>query len=97
MYQEQENNQISNLYNVKVINKTNEELSVHLRLINRPGTLRMVGQETLSVPRQGVAQGAVFIVFDRNDIHQMSTEVEVGVYAGDELMETVETSFLGQS
>jgi cytochrome c oxidase accessory protein FixG len=97
MYQEQENNQISNLYNVKIINKTNEALSVHLRLINRPGTLRMVGQETLPVPRRGTAQGAMFVVFDRDDIKQMSIDVEVGVYVGDELLETVETSFLGPS
>ena len=95
MYQEQENNQISNLYNVKVINKTNEALSVHLRLTDKPGTLRMVGQETLAVPRQGTGQGAMFIVFDRDDLRQMSTDVEVGVYAGDELLETVETTFLG--
>ena len=95
MYQEQENNQISNLYNVKVINKTNEALSVHLRLMDKQGTLRMVGQETLAVPRQGTGQGAMFIVFDRDDLRQMSTDVEVGVYAGDELLETVETTFLG--
>ena len=63
MYQEQENNQISNLYNVKVINKTNEALSVHFRLMDKQGTLRMVGQETLAVPRQGTGQGAMFIVF----------------------------------
>ncbi len=95
LYQEQENNQISNLYNIKVINKTNEALSVRLRLMNEPGTLRMVGQETLSVPRQGTGQGAMFVVFDRDDIKQMSTDVEVGVYVGDELLETVNTSFLG--
>lgn len=95
MYQEQGDGQISNLYNVKVINKTNEDLSLHLRLTNEQGTLRMVGQEALRVARQGTAQGAMFIVLDRDDIHQMSTDVEVGVYSGDELLETVETSFLG--
>ena len=95
MYQEQENNQISNLYNVKVINKTNQGLSVYFRLMNEQGTLRMVGQEELHVARQGTAQGAMFIVLDRDDIHQMSTRMKVGVYSGDELLETVKTSFLG--
>ena len=95
MYQEQENNQISNLYNIKIINKTNEGLPIHLELMGEPGELRMVGQGDLFVERQGVAQGAIFLVFDRDDIQQMRTEVKVGVYSGDELLETVKTSFLG--
>lgn len=95
MYQEQDDGRISNLYNVKVINKTNQDLTVHLELLNESGELRMVGQEALNVPRQGTAQGAMFILLKREDIRQMSTDVEVGVYAGDELLETVETSFLG--
>lgn len=95
MYQEQANNQISNLYNVKIINKTNEGLPIHLKLMGEQGELRMVGQDELFVERQGVAQGAMFIVLNRNDIHQMSTKVKVGVYAGEELLETVKTSFLG--
>lgn len=95
MYQEQENDQISNLYNVKVINKTNEDLTVHLRMMEGGGTLRMVGQEELLVTRQGTAQGAMFILLNREDIQRMSTDMKIGVYAGDELLETVETSFLG--
>ncbi|MGB3779478.1 MAG: cytochrome c oxidase accessory protein CcoG [Tunicatimonas sp.] len=95
MYQEQGNNQISNLYNIKIINKTNEGLPIHLELMGESGELRMVGEDNLFVERQGVAQGAIFLVFDRDDLHQMSTKVKVGVYSGDELMEKVTTSFLG--
>ncbi len=95
MYQEQENNQVSNLYNIKIINKTNEGLPIRLELLSEVGELRMVGKDNLFVERQGVAQGAIFLVFDRNDLHQMSTKVIVGVYSGDELLETVKTSFLG--
>ena len=95
LYQEQENNQISNLYNIKIINKTNEGLPIRLELLGEAGELRMVGNDDLFVERQGVAQGAIFLMFDRRDIQQMKTEVEVGVYSGDELLETVKTSFLG--
>ena len=95
LYQEQDNNQISNLYNVKVINKTNQQLPIQLVLLNEQGELKMVGNNDLSVEPQGTAEGALFLVFDRADIQQMSTNVEVGVYSDGELLETVETSFLG--
>ncbi|WKN41136.1 cytochrome c oxidase accessory protein CcoG [Tunicatimonas pelagia] len=95
MYQEQDNGQISNLYNIKIINKTNEDLSIHLRLMDERGELRMVGQEYLELAQQGTAQSAVFVILNRDDIQQMKTDIKVGVYAGDELLETVETSFLG--
>ncbi len=95
MYQEQDDGRISNLYNVKIINKTNNDLSVHLRLMDEQGELRMVGQETLEVAQQGTAQSAVFVILNRDDVQQMKTDIKVGVYAGDELLETVETSFLG--
>ena len=95
LYQEQENNQISNLYTIKVINKTNQDLPLRFELIGDRGELKMVGDGELLVKQQGVAQGAAFIIFHRDDIHRMSTEVAVQVYSGDELLETVKTSFLG--
>ncbi|WKN31589.1 cytochrome c oxidase accessory protein CcoG [Porifericola rhodea] len=95
LYQDQGNNKISNLYNLKIINKTNQSMPIHLKLHEEKGSLQMVGNEQLFLEKQGLAESALFIIFDKNDLQQMKTEIHLGVYSGDKLLETVETNFLG--
>lgn len=95
LYQDQGDHKISNLYNVKIINKTNRAMPVHLQILGEAGQIKMVGNEVLRVEKQGVAESAFFIIFDRSEVHQMKTSVKIGVYHEDELIETVNSNFLG--
>ena len=45
MFQETENGFISNLYNVKVVNKSGDALDLTFKLINYNGEIKMVGQD----------------------------------------------------
>lgn len=94
LYQEQEDGRISNLYNIKIINKTNEEIPLELRLIDSPGEIRLVGQQ-LAVEQQGVNEQAIFIIMDRKDIHSLKSKINLGIYSNGELIETVSTNFMG--
>jgi len=94
LFQEQDNGMVSNLYNVKLINKTYEAVPVELRLINQEGEIKMVGTG-LEVGKEGVAEAAMFIYLPRSEIKKMKTKVKVGVYSNGELLETVSTTFLG--
>ena len=95
LYQDQGDGKISNLYNIKIINKTNNPLPIHLELISDQGEIQMVGNEELMLEKQGVAESALFLIFDREQIKEMKTSVTIGVYSGDELIEEVDTYFLG--
>ncbi len=94
LYQEREDGRISNLYQIKLVNKTNEDLNITFRLLRPKGELQMVGND-LVLEKQGMGEGALFVIIDPSDLAKMSSEIEVGVYSGDELIETVETKFLG--
>jgi len=95
LYQDQGDNKVSNLYNIKIINKTNNAMPIHLELMDGEGTIKMVGNEQLQVSEQGVVESALFLIYDRSNIEQMKTPVTIGVYSGDELIEKVDTYFLG--
>ena len=95
LYQDQGDNKISNLYNIKIINKTNEAMPIHLELLDENGSIKMVGNEELQVDEQGVVESALFLIYDRSNIEQMKMPVTIGVYSGDELIEEVDTYFLG--
>lgn len=95
LYQDQGDNKVSNLYNIKIINKTNNAMPIHLELLDGEGTIKMVGNEQLQVGEQGVVESALFLIYDRSNIEQMKTPVTIGVYSGEELIEKVDTYFLG--
>ncbi|MDW3193907.1 MAG: cytochrome c oxidase accessory protein CcoG [Cytophagales bacterium] len=94
LYQEQAENKVSNLYNFKVVNKTLEEVPFEFRLENVNGEIKMVG-DLLPVDGQSIGEGAMFIHLDRSALTGMSTKIEIGVYAEDEKLETINTTFLG--
>lgn len=95
LYQDQGDNKISNLYNIKIINKTNHAMPIHLELLDENGSIKMVGNEELQIDEQGVVESALFLIYERSNIEQMKTPVTIGVYSGDELIEKVDTYFLG--
>jgi cytochrome c oxidase accessory protein FixG len=95
LYQDQGDNKISNLYNIKIINKTNKDMPIHLELMDEKGSIQMVGNENFYLEKQGVAESALFVIFDKNDLQKMKTEIHIGVYSEDKLIEKVKTNFLG--
>ncbi|MEX2597452.1 MAG: cytochrome c oxidase accessory protein CcoG [Salibacteraceae bacterium] len=94
MYQKQEDGRISNLYNFKVINKANDDINVRFELLEKQGEIKLVG--TLDeVKKQEIMEGALFVILENNSREGLKTPVEIGVYNGDKLLETVSTNFMG--
>ncbi|MCB0814512.1 MAG: cytochrome c oxidase accessory protein CcoG, partial [Flavobacteriales bacterium] len=94
LFQEQEDGRISNLYNFKVVNKTNHDIPIEFRLMDMPGEVKLIGRD-VELERAKLAEGELFIVLDRDQLQGMKTKVKVGVYSGDKLIEEVSTSFVG--
>ncbi|MEP4533454.1 MAG: cytochrome c oxidase accessory protein CcoG [Cyclobacteriaceae bacterium] len=94
MYQDRPDGTVTNLYQVKMVNKTNESHPVEFKLIEPKGKIEMVG-DNINLEIQGIGAGAFFIVVNPEDLDGISTNVKVGVYSEGELIETVKTRFLG--
>ncbi|HEY4650916.1 MAG TPA: cytochrome c oxidase accessory protein CcoG [Pontibacter sp.] len=94
LYQKTEQGHIKNLYNISVINKTNHDIPLTLKLIGKEGTIEVVGSK-LILPAQGIAEGVFFTEIAKEHLTGMNSKIEIGVYHGDELITTTETKFLG--
>jgi len=92
-FQELPGDKISNLYNIKLINKTNKQIQVHLQIQSGPGELKLVGKE-LVIPAQGTAQTSAFIILNQSEIKKTKTAIQIGVYSGKKELETVSTTFI---
>jgi cytochrome c oxidase accessory protein FixG len=95
LYQEQPGNCISNLYNIKLVNKTRDSLPVTLKIESDSGSIKMIGKEQILVNKGAVASGEFFVILNRNQIKKRKTRLTIGVYSKGKKLETVETSFLG--
>ncbi len=94
MYQEREDGMITNLYQLKMVNKTNEGKNIHLELLEPSGEVVMVGSD-IRLEAQGIGEGAFFVAIDPNNLEKMSTKITIGVHGDGELVEKVKTKFLG--
>ena len=96
MYQDQGEGKISNLYNIKIINKTNNAFTLDLKLLDRDlqGEIKLVGNELL-IEKQGSIEQAMFVILEKDKLEKLKTPIDIGVYDGERLVETVTTNFMG--
>ena len=94
MYQEVGQNHFTNLYTVKVLNKTFNDLPLRLELLEPEGTLTMVGG-AIKVSGQDKSEGAFFVDLSGDILDGTETKLKIAVHSGDRLLETVKTSFMG--
>jgi cytochrome c oxidase accessory protein FixG len=94
LFQKQENHMISNLYNIKLINKTHENVPITLKLETGNGKIQMIGK-SITVKKESKGESEFFIFLPENEIISRKTILYVGVYSGRKKLETVKTTFLG--
>ncbi len=93
-YRLQEDGTYQNLYNFKIINKTNRDLNIRLVSRNPEFKLQLIGEMQI-VKAQSASEGALFLFYPGDNIKHLKTEAEIDIYDGDKLIEIVETNFLG--
>jgi len=94
LYQEVGENRYTNLYTVKALNKTFDEMPLRFELLSPAGKLTKVGDE-MRIAGQDRVEGALFIELERNQLTGTETKLKIGVFTGDRHLETVKTSFMG--
>lgn len=93
---EHKGDNISNVFTYKVVNKTaNDFKNVRFKLAKPEGKIKMVRNATFFVPKEGMAQGTLFIEIKPAFLKGDKTKITLEVYDGDRLIDTETTNFLG--
>ena len=95
LYQEKGEDSLTNLYTIKVINKTLNDIPVTLRLENAPGRIIEAEGRSIEVKKEAQGKGSFFIVLPRSFMRQRKLPVTIGLYQGDTKITTAETTFMG--
>jgi cytochrome c oxidase accessory protein FixG len=94
LFQKMGDGQISNLYTVRVLNKTSRELPVELRLENPSGTLQVMGGN-LVVPPQKSLENSVLVELNPAVMKSGTTPLVFGVYSEGRRLQTLKSAFIG--
>lgn len=94
LFQKVDEENISNLYNYQIINKTTENFPVEFRLTTDYGKIKLVGQPP-QAKESGVTEGALFIELPKAELSGRKTRVKVEVYSEGKLIDEISTTFLG--
>jgi cytochrome c oxidase accessory protein FixG len=94
-YQKRDNNQVSNLYNYKIINKTFDSIPGEIKPIGFEGKIEYIGSEKFVIPSESITEGSFFLVLSLDQIEERNSTLYFGVYNEEgELLDKVKTSFL---
>lgn len=95
LYQERGADSISNLYNIKIINKTVHDIPVTLKLEGATGSIIEAEGKDIQVKKEAQGKGSFFIVLPRDFIKERKTKLRIGLYEGDKKITELKTNFLG--
>lgn len=95
LYQEQPGGMISNIYTLKFINKTFEDIPITLDLKEAGGRIKRLGEDELIVPSNGSAEGIFMIEFPVDQIKKTRNAATIRIYRQGELIDEEKTNFIG--
>ena len=95
LYQERGADSISNLYNIKVANKTTRGIPLRLRLDDRNGKIDIIGGQAIPLKKEDEGAGTFFVVLPRASISERKTVLHIALYEGDKKIDEIRTNFLG--
>ena len=95
MFQRLDDGYISNLYNLQLINKTQEAYTVRLEAAWEDARIKQVGK-ALNVPAGGMAKGAFFLELPENSLNGLKNKVTLSIYDEEgKLLDKTRTTFMG--
>lgn len=93
-YQDQPDGFVSNLYDLKVENKSFDSARISFRLKNADGRITVLG-DSLNLKSQESVSAKLFILLKRDQIRAMNTPLEIELVRNGVPVQDLETSFLG--
>lgn len=94
MFQEYGPDKYSNLYNLQMINKTNSEVGIELKLLVPEGQIILMG-DPLKVQKGEVANRDLLIVLKKENVKTSNSHLEIGVFENGKQIKTIKTTFVG--
>lgn len=86
---------ISNLYSLKLANKTHKDIPVLLKLENMPGEITLINSANSLVKKEAYTNLQFFVKLKREDVKGWKTPIVIGLYDNEKKIKTITANFVG--
>jgi cytochrome c oxidase accessory protein FixG len=86
---------ITNLYNLKLANKTHKDIAFTFRLENVPGEIELVGSGKPIVKKEDYSNLQFFVKLNKEDLSGWKTMVRIGLYQDNKKIKDINVKFIG--
>jgi len=94
IYQEQPNGEISNLYNINIVNKSREKYSIKLKVINNNNAKIKIVGDSIILKKHSSINSVFFVYIPKDKIKKENQKLEFGIFKGDVLLEKHSATFI---
>ncbi|MBS1513355.1 MAG: cytochrome c oxidase accessory protein CcoG [Bacteroidetes bacterium] len=86
---------ISNLYNLKLVNKTHADIPFVLKLENANGEFEYIGEADMVVKKEDYTHLQFFVKLKKEELKSWKTILKIGMYENGKKIKTMEATFIG--
>ncbi len=94
IYQNQSDNKVSNMYNLKLSNKSFNEIPISFELAGSEGEIKLAGADIVLKPME-VHEGSLLILLPKDKIKKLNTPLTIKILTNGKLIDEVSTNFIG--
>lgn len=95
LFQQIDETTYSNVYNVKIVNKTNKDKNLTIKLLAPiGGSLEIMGTVPFVKQHENV-ESVIMVKLPKKALSGKSTHLQIGIFENDILLEKLETNFIG--
>jgi len=94
LYQNLPDERVSNVYNIKIVNKTFKDFPVSLKLAGTEGEIKLIGNDIILKPLE-IYEGSLLVILPKTKIIMTNTPITIEAVSNSETIDTIESSFLG--
>ncbi len=96
LFQELPDGKISNIYDLKIVNKSFNILPANLEIENiKSAEIKLIGKDLIVEP-QGVTEAKFFVILPKSEIKYLKTPLMIAVKSNGKILDIIQTSFLGK-
>jgi cytochrome c oxidase accessory protein FixG len=95
LYQQKDEQHITNLYTYVLINKTPKTMPIQLSTSTPGAVINVVGSMQDSIPKGGKIEGVFFMEMPLDKLNGRKTPVEIDIISNGKRIDQVETNFMG--
>lgn len=94
LYEQTSDSKIRNLYNLKIVNKTFDEIPIILKLKSPEGVITVIGPEII-VPKDNLIEAVFFVDIKRELLYRSDNLIVIEIYSNEKLVDEIKSSFMG--